>query len=436
MKRPIKILLVDDEEIILAVLARELRLKNYEVSIAAGGEQGLTMLRSSRFDAVITDLDMPDIDGISVLKVSKQQAPETCVLILTGYADLNSAIDALRLGADDYLTKPCDIDELLYRLDRCLEKKHLLTQLKQRNALLQKEIKKREQYEQALKKSKQRFKLALEASLGGIWDRDLVNDQVYFGENWHKSLGYSDQESLNGASSIWESLVHPDDRHQVITARNDHFDGKTAHYEVEYRIKDKKGEWQWILSRGRVTERNDEGKPTRVLGTHTNINRMKSVESEMKAVRSTLEQRVKERTAELEETNIALGVLLTKRERDRQSLEQQILSNVAELIVPYLQKLSASRLTSEQDLFVSIISSNINELTSSLTQNIAARFTRLTPSEIQVANLVKLGKRTKEIADIMRLSPGTINIHRKNIRKKLGLTNQRVNLQTVLSSYS
>ena len=112
MKKPLKILLVDDEKVILSVLARELRLKNYTVSIAAGGEEALTLLKSACFDAVITDLDMPDIDGISVLKVSKQQAPQTCVLILTGYGDMNSAIDALRLGADDYLIKPCDIDEL------------------------------------------------------------------------------------------------------------------------------------------------------------------------------------------------------------------------------------------------------------------------------------------------------------------------------------
>jgi PAS domain S-box-containing protein len=434
--KPIKILLVDDEVVILAVLARELRLKNYEVSIATGGEEALGMIRSSRFEAIITDLDMPDIDGISVLKVTKQFTPQTCVIILTGYGDMNSAIDALRLGADDYLIKPCDTDELMYRLDRCLEKKDLLAQLKEQNVLLEEEIGKRKQYEQELEKSDQRFKLALEASLGGIWDRDLVNDQVYFSDNWHKSLGYDDQESLNGSSDIWESLIHPDDQKQVISARNDHFDGKTAHYEVEYRIKDKNGDWQWILSRGKVTERDDQGKPTRVLGTHTNITRIKKVETELNEARLTLEQRVKERTTELEETNIALGVLLSKRERDRKSLEQQILSNVEELIEPYLQKLSASRLTSEQEVFVSIISGNISELTSSLTQNIAARFTRLTPAEIQVANLVKLGKRTKEIAQIMCLSPGTINIHRKNIRRKLGLTNQKVNLQTVLSSYS
>ncbi len=433
---PIHLLLVDDEQAIRAVIARELRLNNYLVQTAESGEEALRLLQASHFDAVITDLSMPDIDGISVLRASKKMTPQTCVIILTGYADVSSAIEALRLGADDYLTKPCDLDELLHRLNYCLEKKSLLDQLTQQNIRLEKEIEKRKQYEQKLQNSQQRFKLALEASLGGIWDRDLARDRVYFGENWHTSLGYSDRESLNGAANLWESLIHPQDKQRVVTARDNHFNGKTARYEVEYRVRNKSGEWEWILSRGKVTERDAQGKPTRVLGTHTNINRIKCVEAKLQEARTNLEQRVKERTTELEETNIALNVLLAKRERDRETLEQQILANVAELIEPYLQKLSDSRLTNEQETYVSIINSNISELTSSLTQNVAAKFSRLTPAEIQVANLVKLGKRTKEIARIMCLSPGTINIHRKNIRKKLGLTNQKANLQTVLSSYS
>ena len=430
------LLLVDDQQVVRDVIARELRLNNYRVQTAASGEEALRLVQSGQFDAIITDLDMPDIDGISVLRASKKAAPLTCVLILTGYGDMSSAIEALRLGADDYLLKPCDTDELMYRLNYCLEKKSLLDQLQQQNVLLEQEVEKKEQYEQRLKKSEQRFELALEASLGGIWDRDLVRDRVYFGKNWHKSLGYGDRENLNGPPTLWESLIHPDDRHRVITAREEHFSGKTARYDVEYRVKNKKGEWEWILSRGRVTESDAQGRPIRVMGTHTNISRIKAVETELQEARATLERRVKERTVELEETNIALNVLLAKRERDRQTLELQIVSNVAELIEPYIQKLSNSRLTGEQETYLSIISANISELTSSMAQDLAVKFSRLTPGEIQVANLVKIGKSTKEIAQILRLSPGTINIHRKNIRKKLGLTNQKANLQSVLSSYS
>lgn len=432
----VRILLVDDEDLIRAVLSRELRLKNYDVQTAADGREALRLLDSQRFDAVITDLDMPNVDGISVLKSAKKMPVPVSVLILTGYGDLSSAIDALRLGADDYMVKPCDVEQLVHRLTQCLEKQDLLVQLQQQNTRLQVEIEKREQSEAKLRESEQRFQLALNASSDMIWDRNPVTDQVYFGEHWYRSLGYQDYEVTNGSAEVWEQLIHPDDKDRVLDAREKHFKGEAPRYEAEYRIKNKAGEWQWILARGQVIERDSQGTPTRVVGTHTDVTRLKKVEKQLQEARNELERRVRERTAELEETNIALNVLLAKRERDRDELEHQILSNVAELVEPYLLKLDASRLTKEQEIYLSILKANISELTSSLVQNIAAKFTRLTPSEIQVANLVKLGKRTKEIAQIMHLSPGTINIHRKNIRKKLGLTNKKENLQTFLSAYS
>jgi DNA-binding CsgD family transcriptional regulator len=80
-----------------------------------------------------------------------------------------------------------------------------------------------------------------------------------------------------------------------------------------------------------------------------------------------------------------------------------------------------------------ILQANLDELTAPFANTFSSKLVRLTPAEIQVANLVKLGKRTKEIADILHLSPGTISIHRKNIRKKLEMTHQKSNLQTMLS---
>ena len=79
---------------------------------------------------------------------------------------------------------------------------------------------------------------------------------------------------------------------------------------------------------------------------------------------------------------------------------------------------------------------NISELTSSLAHKVTHQFMKFTPTEVQIANLIKRGRRTKEIAELMHLSPGTINIHRKNIRKKLEITNKKVNLQSFLSSFT
>ncbi|NTW88929.1 MAG: helix-turn-helix transcriptional regulator, partial [Desulfobulbaceae bacterium] len=136
---------------------------------------------------------------------------------------------------------------------------------------------------------------------------------------------------------------------------------------------------------------------------------------------------------ELHESNIALKVVLQKREEDRMLLADQVIANTTKLVAPYLDRLKECRLTEQQQVLVDILRANINEVTSPFANNFSSKLVRLTPAEIQVANLVKLGKRTKEIAGIMNLSPGTISIHRKNIRKKLDLTHQKANLQTTLA---
>src|SRR5665647_804724 len=102
MKRK-SILLVDDEQFILNSLSRELAAAdhNFEVSVAASGEEAIAKINDGCFDLVMTDLIMPGVDGFQVLKAGKQKDAQTIVIIFTGYADLDSAVDALRLRADD-----------------------------------------------------------------------------------------------------------------------------------------------------------------------------------------------------------------------------------------------------------------------------------------------------------------------------------------------
>lgn len=116
------ILLVDDDHTILTVFAKSLREKGYLVSVASGGQEAFKVLSENQVHLVITDLNMPDVNGLQVLQKCKTLYPECVAIILTGYGNLTSAVDAIRLDADDYLLKPCDPDELFFRIDRCLEK--------------------------------------------------------------------------------------------------------------------------------------------------------------------------------------------------------------------------------------------------------------------------------------------------------------------------
>ncbi len=119
------VLLVDDEAIIRKTLAGKLNDEGFTVLTADGGASALAYLATTKINLVITDLMMEGMNGIQILEAVKAKNPEIAVIILTGYGELTSAIDALRLGADDYLLKPCDLNELLFRMNKCLEKQSL-----------------------------------------------------------------------------------------------------------------------------------------------------------------------------------------------------------------------------------------------------------------------------------------------------------------------
>ncbi len=108
-----RILVVDDEDIVRTSCSRTLSPEGYEVRLAKNGVEGLKMASEERFDLVLTDLKMPDMDGIEVLRIIKEKWPETAVIIVTGYQTVDTAVKAIKLGAYDYIEKPFTPDALL-----------------------------------------------------------------------------------------------------------------------------------------------------------------------------------------------------------------------------------------------------------------------------------------------------------------------------------
>lgn len=151
-----------------------------------------------------------------------------------------------------------------------------------------------------------------------------------------------------------------------------------------------------------------------------------------------LEQRVQERTAELseankklEQTNTALSVLLEKKDENRKKLEENLIFNVKQLIQPSLEKLKDTGLSVSQKHYVDFIEGQIEEVISPLNRNLSGKYS-LTSTEMQMLELIKQGKMTKEIAEMLGLSTRTVDSHRHNIRKKLEIDNKNVNLRTYL----
>jgi DNA-binding CsgD family transcriptional regulator/ligand-binding sensor protein len=140
------------------------------------------------------------------------------------------------------------------------------------------------------------------------------------------------------------------------------------------------------------------------------------------------------KTKSLEEINTALEVLLRKREEDKTELEDNVLTNVKELVEPYFEKIKKTKLDNQQEVFLSIIESNLNEIISPFTRKMSLKYLNLTPTEIRIANLIRHGSSSKEIAELLNVSPRTVETHRKNIRRKIGLENKRANLRSHLLS--
>ena len=143
---------------------------------------------------------------------------------------------------------------------------------------------------------------------------------------------------------------------------------------------------------------------------------------------------LKDKAMSLEEANVALKVLLKQREVDKNELEEKVLLNINQLIFPYLEKLKQRKSDAKVKAYLDILESNLNEIVSPLVRNLGSKFLRLSPTELEVSNLVQQGKTTKEIAVIMNLAQSTIDFHRNNIRAKLGLKNKKISLRTFLTS--
>lgn len=183
-------------------------------------------------------------------------------------------------------------------------------------------------------------------------------------------------------------------------------------------------------------ERSETGQALRIVGTYTDITKNKENELELQGIKDTLVDKVAERTNEIDDVNVTLKVLLKKMETDKDNFERKIADKIEKLIDPYLEKLHQSDLNLQQQIVLDMLAANLKDLTATVTPAVANVMNKLTPTEFQVANLVRHGKVTKEIAEVMQVSPGTISIHRKNIRKKLNISNKRVNLQAFLCSSS
>jgi len=217
---------------------------------------------------------------------------------------------------------------------------------------------------------------------------------------------------------------------------------------IEFQYTDNEGSDVWMLVSAVPYRSEDDDENVGAIAVFKNITDLKKTEQKLRQLNETLEQKVAERTrlietrskqlqalaVELKEANAALKVLLKQRDQDKIELEEKVLVNVNQLIIPYLGKLKRRKLDAKQKAYTEILESNLNEIVSPLARNLSSKFLRLSHTELEVASLVEQGQTTKQIAETMNLAESTIDFHRNNIRSKLGVKNKKIGLRTYLAS--
>ncbi|MEN6319713.1 MAG: PAS domain S-box protein [Syntrophaceae bacterium] len=358
-------------------------------------------------DIILSDYSLPSFDGLSAMKLALEKCPDVPYIFVSGALGEEMAIELLKKGATDYVLK-----HRLSRLGPAVSR--ALHEVEER--------KERKRIEKELKESELRYRTIFENTGTATI---IVNEDstiVLVNREFERLLDYTRSE-IEG-KKYWKELVFEDDIIKVSDPRRPqgkHYKIPTNGYEL--RITKKNGDIRYVLANFATIPSTE-----RTVISLLDITERKAAEEALKK----REQELEMKSQSLEEANTALKVLLKHREEDKTTLEEQVLTNVRKLVLPYLEKLKHLRLNDSQMAHVEIIESHLHDVVSPFLRTLTSKYLSLTPREIQVATLIKEGKTTKDITEVINISATAVDFHRKNIRLKLGIKNTKANLRSYL----
>jgi PAS domain S-box-containing protein len=281
-----------------------------------------------------------------------------------------------------------------------------------------------------IKLSEEKFSKVFHLNPSACGLSDLQSHKyIELNEAFYKLFGFTEVEVI-GKTPLELGIMTPETRNSILLKSDSN--GKITNAEAELMAKN--GEIKHVLLSAENIYVQD--KKYRFTIAH-DITGRKQTESDLERHREHLEDMIRERTAELgmktmalEQANIALKVLLQHREYDKNDMEEKFVMNLRNLIAPYIEELKKSHLEKKQRSLLDTVELHLNEIVSPMLKNMQ-QF-NLTPRETKVASLIKQDKSTKEISEVLKISVGSVDVHRKNIRKKLGLTNRRESLSSFM----
>jgi PAS domain S-box-containing protein len=338
--------------------------------------------------------------------------------------DKNGAFHGFR-GIDRDITSRKQLETDLRKAQERLEKKVQRTssEMEAKNTTLQQETDIRKQIQAELAQSENQFRSLVETLNQGFAIADAEGCLLYVNGKILEMLGYTRKEMVKKEISTFMDEKNRRLYKKQMAMRQT---GIEAPYEIQFMTKDGQTITTIVSPRARFDV---SGRFQGSFAVITDISAMKTAEQNQRR----REQQLRQNTLRLQEINTALEVLLRKRQQDKTIIQKRILANIRRLVTPYLDTLADTRLSERQRFLVGILKSNLMEVLSPFSEKLTAEKIALTRMELEVANLVKLGKSTDQIATALTISYKTAESHRWRIRKKLGLTHRKANLMSYLS---
>ena len=436
-KRPVQLLFVesnprDREAWEQFAVARNLSIESHmATSVAEVNDLGIL----PDVDVVVADYRFTDGELVASLDLFAGRP-----LIVTA-ADGNEQIAArvIQAGACEYLVKDPQgryLDSLAIAIDRAVQPKagaedlvarndRLESVLLEQSATLEALARERQEIAVALRTSKTNLRSIVESAAGfAVFRLSLVEKSPFrvkvnfISSSIYEIMGI---EPENYSPTHYLKNVHPDDKQKILAASREAME--TSRFNEVCRVYHPiKEQWKWVqlLAKG---VRDDSGIITDINGIFIDVTEKQQAREELK-----------KKALDLQSANLALNALLKNREEATATLEKNIRANMNNLVFPSLERVMQTRLNDNQKNHLEIVHASLKELMSSFSRKMSTKFLSLSPTEIEVANLIKHGKSVKEIAAILNISAITAKNHRQKIREKVGIKNTKVNLRTYLLS--
>jgi PAS domain S-box-containing protein len=291
--------------------------------------------------------------------------------------------------------------------------------------IMPRDITERKQAEQELRKVSEEQALLLDNIDTQVWYLTDIETHGAVNRALAEFLGV--QKSDIAYKNVYD-ILSKEEAEVCIAGNREVFESKRQVRTEEW-VKNGRGELR-LLSVSKTPKLDKEGNVEYVVCAAEDITERKQAEQALRERETALEIQAEE----LQEVNTALRVLLRQRDKDKTELEEKVFLNVRELVMPQVEKLKKAISDARQKAYLGVLESNLNEIISPFAHRLSSKYSSLTPTEIQMAFLIRDGKTTKEIAELLNLSGRTVESHRQSIRMKMGIRNRKANLRSHLLS--